>query len=83
MGVSGMEDWYLKMKTIFYRCESEMARQKAQNLGLSYLGRQRLNMMHVGDGPMNTAKAMEVLGAIRDESDYFRGWVQVSLEKKG
>ncbi|MFG6094288.1 hypothetical protein SPB21_03515 [Leptothoe sp. ISB3NOV94-8A] len=71
------------MKIIFYQCESQAARQQAKSLGLTYLGRQRLNVMHIDDGPLNTAKAMEVLGAIRDESDYFRGWVQVSLEKKG
>ncbi|NEZ67785.1 hypothetical protein D0962_34370 [Leptolyngbyaceae cyanobacterium CCMR0082] len=71
------------MKTIFYQCESDAARQAAETAGLLYLGRQRLNVMHIDDGPLSTAKAMEVLGAIRDESDYFRGWVQVSLEKKG
>ena len=71
------------MKTIFYRCESEAARPKAESLGLLYLGRERLNVMHIDDGPLSTAKAMKVLRAIREESDFFRGWIQVSLESKG
>ena len=71
------------MKTIFYRCESEAARQKAESSGLLYLGRQRLNVMHIDDGLLSTGKAMEVLREIREESDFFRGWVQVNLESKG
>ncbi len=74
------------MQTIFYRCESEAARQKAKELGIPYPGRQRLNMMHVGGSAGERVRAIEIIAAIRDESDYFRGRIEtqvIQLENKG
>ena len=74
------------MQTIFYRHESKVARQKAANLGFSYPGRERLNMMHVGSSARDRIRAVEIIAAIRDESDYFRGRIEpqvVQQESKG
>lgn len=64
------------MKTILYRCESAAARQRAEELGISYPGRKRLHMVHT-DGVLLPGW----LKAIRGESDYF--WGEVQLEGKG
>ena len=74
------------MQTIFYRHESNAARQVAEAAGLPYPGRERLNMMHVGISARDRIRAVEIIAAIKDESDYFRGRIEtqvVQLESKG
>ena len=71
------------MKTIFYRHESTAAKAYAAAYGIEYPGRERLNVMHVGDSVADVQQALKVIEGIRGESDYFRGYFDALIEGKG
>ena len=71
------------MNSLFFRIESAACIKKAENLGIPYTGKDRLNVVHFGYEQQEFRRVKNLVTQLTKESDYFRAWVVPSWIQTG